>query len=149
MPSGRRLAVALSVPALVLFAGALVIGAQDSSDPAKTIEGDNGITLPAPPVATVNVVTDDYDGTKIEDPYRWLEDAKSPATRAWIGEENAYTQQYLDQITTLPQIASPAHLPHARRPVLHADPARRKILLQKAPCRREPGLHLHARRLAR
>ena len=57
-------------------------------------------------VAAVNVVIDDYNGTKVEDPYRWLEDAKSPATRAWIGEENAYTQKYLDQITTLPQIAA-------------------------------------------
>jgi len=70
------------------------------------ILGANGITLPPPPVATVNVVTDDYSGTKIEDPYRWLEDAKSPDTRAWIGQENAYTQQYLSQISTRPQIAT-------------------------------------------
>ena len=92
MSRGRRLAAALSVFALVLFAGVPVIAAQDSSEPAKTIHGDNGIALPAPPVATVDVVTDDYSGTKIEDPYRWLEDAKSPATRAWIDEENAYTK---------------------------------------------------------
>src|SRR5580698_2035730 len=104
MSRGRRLAAAHSVLALILFAGVHVIGAQDSSSPSKT--GDNGVTLPSPPVATINIVTDDYSGTKIEDPYRWLEDAKSPATRAWIGEENAYTQKYLDQITTLPQIAS-------------------------------------------
>ncbi|HSY04243.1 MAG TPA: prolyl oligopeptidase family serine peptidase [Acidobacteriaceae bacterium] len=72
----------------------------------KAIRGDNGVTLPPPPVATVNVVTDDYDGTKIDDPYRWLEDAKAPATRAWIDEENAYTQQYLAQIKNRPEIVS-------------------------------------------
>ena len=27
---------------------------------------------------------DDYHGTKVADPYRWLEDQESPATRAWI-----------------------------------------------------------------
>ncbi|HVT98139.1 MAG TPA: hypothetical protein VHE33_11590, partial [Acidobacteriaceae bacterium] len=70
------------------------------------IHGENGITLPAPPVAKVDTVTDDYNGTKIEDPYRWLEDAHAPATRAWITEENNYTQKYLSQLTTLPKISS-------------------------------------------
>jgi prolyl oligopeptidase len=83
-----------------------MLQAQPPADPPNTIHGANGITLPAPPVAAINVVTDDYAGAKIDDPYRWLEDAKSPATRAWIGEENAYTQQYLSQISTRPQIAT-------------------------------------------
>ena len=100
MQAGRRRLATLSL--LVLAAGPLMLKAQ----PPTTIHGANGITLPPPPVATVNVVTDDYNGTKIEDPYRWLEDAKSPATRAWIDQENAYTQQYLSQISTRPQIAS-------------------------------------------
>ena len=107
MPAGRRLFAALPVFTIVLFAGALM-GAQPGKggESADVIHGANGITLPSPPVAAVTVVTDDYNGTNVEDPYRWLEDAKSPATRAWIGEENAYTQKYLGQITTLPQIAS-------------------------------------------
>jgi prolyl oligopeptidase len=100
MQARRRALVTLSLLALT---GAPMINAQT---PPATIHGANGITLPPPPVATVNVVTDDYNGTKVEDPYRWLEDAKSPATRAWIGEENAYTQQYLSQIFTRPQISS-------------------------------------------
>src|SRR5215813_9075708 len=33
--------------------------------------------------------------TEIVDPYRWLEDQESPATRAWIGEQNAYTDSRL------------------------------------------------------
>ena len=107
MPAGRRLFAVLPVLALVLFAGALM-GAQPgkAGESADVIHGANGITLPSPPMAAVKVVTDDYNGTSVEDPYRWLEDAKSPATRAWIDEENAYTQKYLGQITTLPQIAS-------------------------------------------
>jgi len=105
MQAGRRSLLALATLAL---SGTLMLKAQppNATPDASTIHGANGITLPAPPVAAINVVTDDYAGVKIEDPYRWLEDAKSPATRAWIGEENAYTQQYLSQIATRPQIAT-------------------------------------------
>ena len=103
MQAGRRSLLALATLAL---SGTLMLQAQPPADPPNTIHGANGITLPAPPVAAINVVTDDYAGAKIDDPYRWLEDAKSPATRAWIGEENAYTQQYLSQISTRPQIAT-------------------------------------------
>jgi prolyl oligopeptidase len=102
MQAGRRSLVALFVFTL---SGGLLMSAQPPDGPT-TIHGAGGITLPAPPVATVDVVTDDYAGTKIEDSYRWLENAKSPETRAWIDKENAYTQQYLSQITTRPQISS-------------------------------------------
>ncbi len=44
-------------------------------------------------------VTDDYFGTKISDPYRWLEDDNSPETAEWIKEENKVTDEYLSKIT--------------------------------------------------
>src|SRR6202007_1165956 len=42
-------------------------------------------------------VADDYCGTKMADSYRWLEDATSVETRAFIDAENAYTTRYLKQ----------------------------------------------------
>ena len=37
-------------------------------------------------------------GTQIADPYRWLEDQKSPETRAWIDKQNDYTKSFLDKV---------------------------------------------------
>lgn len=43
-------------------------------------------------------VKDDYHGTTIADPYRWLEDDNSADTKAWVTEENTLTQSYLAKI---------------------------------------------------
>lgn len=43
-------------------------------------------------------VTDDYFGTKVADPYRWLEDENSAVTKAWVEAENKLTFGYLDKI---------------------------------------------------
>lgn len=54
--------------------------------------------MPAPPAVEASPVVDDYFGTKITDNYRWLEDAKSTQTRAFIDAENAYTARYFKQV---------------------------------------------------
>ena len=41
---------------------------------------------------------DDYHGTAVADPYRWLEDVDAPDTRAWIETQNAVTFAYLAHI---------------------------------------------------
>ena len=41
---------------------------------------------------------DNYFGTIVKDPYRWLEDDNSVETKAWVTEENLVTQNYLSQI---------------------------------------------------
>ena len=50
-----------------------------------------------PETARGNAV-DDYYGTKIADPYRWLEDDNSPETAGWVRAENAVTEAYLAAI---------------------------------------------------
>ena len=42
--------------------------------------------------------SDDYFGTKVADPYRWLEDDKSAETKEWVTAENIVTQTYLAKI---------------------------------------------------
>jgi prolyl oligopeptidase len=83
---------------------ALFVMALHAENPVPAIRGGDGVTLPSPPPTPTHPVTDDYQGTQIEDPYRWLEDAKSPQTRVWIDEQNKYTQQYLFQLKNRPAI---------------------------------------------
>src|SRR2546425_6700817 len=78
----------LPLVALVLMAGAR------SGRPASPQER---AALVYPPARTVNQV-DDFHGTKVADPYRWLEEENSPETRAWIEAENKITFGYLSEI---------------------------------------------------
>jgi len=45
-----------------------------------------------------STVVEDYHGTQISDPYRWLEDDNSPETVDWVKRQNAVTFDYLDDI---------------------------------------------------
>ena len=50
-----------------------------------------------PRTRSVDVV-DDYHGTMVADPYRWLEDDCSPDTAAWVSEQNELTEKYMTGI---------------------------------------------------
>ena len=58
---------------------------------------DAGVPLDYPVARKVDVV-DDYHGTKVADPYRWLEDPSSPGYREWIDAENTLTERVLSTI---------------------------------------------------
>lgn len=50
------------------------------------------------PVTRQGDQVDHYFGQAVADPYRWLEDDRSPETEAWVRAQNRVTQDYLSQI---------------------------------------------------
>ncbi len=42
--------------------------------------------------------TDDFFGTKVTDPYRWLENDTSEETKDWVQQQNVVSRNYLDKI---------------------------------------------------
>ncbi len=50
------------------------------------------------PNTQMEIIKDVYFGTEVDDPYRWLEDDKSPKVKDWIKEQNKLTFSYLEQI---------------------------------------------------
>ncbi len=51
------------------------------------------------PPSKVDSASDDFHGVKVPDPYRWLEDAKSPDVQAWMKTQNAFARE---RLKTLP-----------------------------------------------
>jgi prolyl oligopeptidase len=60
------------------------------------------ITLPPPTPKSDQ--TDDFHGTPVLDPYRWLEDAADPQVQEWTQGHNIRTRSFLDQLPVLPKI---------------------------------------------
>jgi len=90
------IAVSLTLLAVLLAP----VAAQNSLSSAS---GQMTKTLAYPDAKKVDHV-DDYHGTKIADPYRWLEDLDSDDTHAWVEAENKLTHAYLDEIPARAQI---------------------------------------------
>lgn len=57
-----------------------------------------------PPVTRRDNVVENYHGTPVADPYRWLEDASSPETLAWVEAQNAVTEEFLASIPQREQL---------------------------------------------
>ena len=63
------------------------------------------ISLAYPYTPTVDQ-TDDYHGTLVTDPYRWLEDPDSHETEAWVKAQNGLTFEYLSHLPAQEKLRS-------------------------------------------
>ncbi len=64
----------------------------------KIIESKKEIVLKPYPTTEKTTQKDNYFGTVVDDPYRWLEDDLSDKTKQWVTAENEVTDDYLSQI---------------------------------------------------
>jgi prolyl oligopeptidase len=71
---------------------------RQSAQRSQTTSSASAAEAACPPAAKIDNVKDTYGSTVVTDPYRWLEDQNSPATRAWINAENACTAAALGKV---------------------------------------------------
>jgi prolyl oligopeptidase len=77
---------------LLFLSVAIAMSACQSSTPKPDAPS------PTYPAAKKVEQADEFFGTKVADPYRWLENSDAPDTRAWIEAENKITFDYLSTI---------------------------------------------------
>src|ERR1700722_18776927 len=65
--------------------------------------------IPKPPDTPKRPVTDEVQGVKIADDYRWLENWEDPSVKAWSAAENARTREYLDHLPARESIKKRIH----------------------------------------
>ena len=99
----RKLSLLVLLIVAFAIAGIAVdprVSAQSQRPSASTMDGGSSSPRLVYPVTKKVEVVDDYFGTKVADPYRWLEgdSAVSPQVASWIEAENKVTFAYLEKI---------------------------------------------------
>jgi prolyl oligopeptidase len=120
--------------------------------PLTSLAGAKGAVPPAP-VAAKKAVVDTYHGTKVDDPYQWLEKSDDPEVREWVAGQTAHMRAVVDalpsrdalraRITALLTHKSAAHFALVQRGgVLFAmkfQPPRQQPMLVVLPSVDEPS----------
>lgn len=76
----------------------LLTACNSNNSKKATLTSYKNIDVKYPQTKKDTTVKDDYFGTLVPDPYRWLENDTSAETAAWVKAENEVTQNYLSQI---------------------------------------------------
>ncbi|GGY56995.1 prolyl endopeptidase [Bacterioplanes sanyensis] len=92
--SFKALAWAVSASLAALAPVSLAASGQQQQVQQMTIDSP---VIDYPATRQVDVV-DEYFGTQVKDPYRWLEDDRSEETAHWVAAQNKVTFGYLEQI---------------------------------------------------
>ncbi|MGB5273917.1 MAG: prolyl oligopeptidase family serine peptidase [Flavobacteriaceae bacterium] len=69
----------------------------------QNVPQKTSISVKYPTTTKVDTI-DTYFDVQVSDPYRWLEDDRSPETEAWVQDQNKVTCGYLEQIAFRQQL---------------------------------------------
>jgi prolyl oligopeptidase len=94
-----------------------------------------------PKTTTVDQI-DDYHGTRVADPYRWLEEDLAPDTMAWVDAQNALTRSILDGPRRDTIRARLAELYNYPRTGLPQKRGRRYFFTHNTGLQNQPVLHV-------
>jgi len=105
----------LSLTLLLSACGSTLLGGGPHTFPGSgpggkpmTTATDAAVGMPATaktivyPVTASVSISDNYFGTKVTDPYRWLENLDSAEVQAWVKSENALSQPRLAELPARP-----------------------------------------------
>src|SRR5689334_19779975 len=94
------------------------------------------------PAAPKKPVTDTFFGTKVTEDYRWLEDGKDPAVRAWSQAQMKVTREYVDALPILPKLRAELKDLYGNAPPVHRDLkfAGSLFALKRQPPKNQPFL---------
>lgn len=66
--------------------------------PLTSLAAPKKDAVPPAPVAAKKPVVDTYHGTKVDDPYQWLEKSDDPEVRKWVDGQMAHMRAVLDKL---------------------------------------------------
>ncbi len=100
LPLQWRMLCAILVVALAASSLSLPFAqAQTQHNPSASTDGTTGTaTSLVYPESKKGDTVDDYFGTKVADPYRWMENDRAPEVASWVEAQNKVTFAYLDKI---------------------------------------------------
>ena len=106
--------------------------------------GQAGVpSLEAAPAAAKQPVTDVFDGIKVQDDYRWMEELNDPKVKAWADKQNERAQKFLNALPGRAQLAAQIKKLITATPpnVAYADVVANKIFALKFdPAKQQPFL---------
>ncbi len=94
------------------------------------------------PATPKQAVTDEYQGIKVIDEYRWLEDSTAPAVQRWVDEQNKFSRSVLEKIPARTAIADRLKDLYGNRAVIYYNFYQRRMFfaMKLQPGKNQPLL---------
>ncbi len=87
-----------ALPLAICTAFVVLVAGQSAADAAGSLR-----TTYVYPTAEAGARVDTYFGTRVADPYRWLENPRAARTKAWVRAESALSSAYLSSLPSRPE----------------------------------------------